>query len=245
VSLLNDLVSTIDGDAPVRDVRVGVFWTAVVSRGCGLASTTREGNYQHGDTLVREAGSLVGRNARSVVSLASRAHSLLEATIGIAALNSLLPVDEGRCLELNAADLLEERGRGKRVAMVGHFPFVPRLRQAATQLWVLELKPRGEDVAAEEAKNVIPQGDVVAITGSALINGTLEYLLGLCTPQSFVVVLGPTTPLSPVLFDHGVDVVSGTKVVDAELVLRCAAQGAAFRQMRGVRLLTMMRQSST
>ncbi len=58
------------------------------------------------------------------------------------------------------------------------------------------------------------QADIVAITGSALINHSIERLLNLCRPESFVVVLGPTTPLSPVLFDHGVDVICGTRVVD-------------------------------
>jgi uncharacterized protein (DUF4213/DUF364 family) len=65
--------------------------------------------------------------------------------------------------------------------------------------------------------------------------------LGLCRPDSLVIVLGPTTPLSPVLFDYGVDIVSGTLVVDPELALRCLSEGATFRQMRGVRLLTMQR----
>jgi uncharacterized protein (DUF4213/DUF364 family) len=43
------------------------------------------------------------------------------------------------------------------------------------------------------------------------------------------------------LFEHGVDVVSGTKVVDADLVLTLISQGATFRQVKGpgVRLLTM------
>jgi hypothetical protein len=53
--------------------------------------------------------------------------------------------------------------------------------------------------------------------------------------------LGPTTPLSPVLFDYGVDLVAGTRVVDPEVALTTAGQGAIFRQMQGVRLVTMAR----
>jgi uncharacterized protein (DUF4213/DUF364 family) len=81
----------------------------------------------------------------------------------------------------------------------------------------------------------------VAITGTALINHTLGDLLALCQPESSVMVLGPSTPLSPVLFDYGVDVVSGTRVVDTPLVLTLICQGATFRQVKGpgVRLLTM------
>ncbi|HIJ20999.1 MAG TPA: hypothetical protein HPP58_08125, partial [Deltaproteobacteria bacterium] len=54
-------------------------------------------------------------------------------------------------------------------------------------------------------------------------------------------LLGDTAPLSPVLFDYGVDAISGTKVVDSELALRCVSQGANFRQIGGVKRLTMIR----
>jgi uncharacterized protein (DUF4213/DUF364 family) len=56
-----------------------------------------------------------------------------------------------------------------------------------------------------------------------------------------VVVLGPSTPLSAVLFDYGVDVISGTRVVEPGLALRCLSEGATFPQIKGVRLLTMER----
>jgi uncharacterized protein (DUF4213/DUF364 family) len=240
VRLLDDLIASLKTDAPAREVRVGRFWTAVWSRGCGLASTTGVGEHEHGATFVREAGNLAGRSAFELARLAY-SDSPLEAGIGMAAINSLLEVDEARCLELNAGDLLIERGWGKKVALVGHFPFVPALREAAEQLWVLELRPHPGDVGAEEAAAVVPQADIVAITGSAFINHTLEGLLSLRRPESLVMVLGPTTPLSPVLFDHGADVISGTRVVDPELALRCVSEGATFRQMRGIRLLTMER----
>jgi hypothetical protein len=241
MKILDDLIASLGADAPAREVRVGRFWTAVCSRACGLASTVGPNEHEHGATFVQEAGSLAGRRAVELARLAYSG-SLLEAGIGMAAINSLLEIDESVCVELNAGDLLIERGRGKKVALVGHFPFVPALREAAGQLWVLELRPQPGDVGAEEAEAIVPQADIVAITGSAFINHTLEGLLSLCRPESFVMVLGPTTPLSPVLFDHGVDVISGTRVVDPELALRYVSEGATFRQMRGVRLLTMERQ---
>lgn len=42
-------------------------------------------------------------------------------------------------------------------------------------------------------------------------------------------VLGPSTPLSPVLFDHGVTFISGARVVDEVSALRTVGQGATFR----------------
>jgi len=241
VKILDDLISGITADAPAREVWIGRFCAAVWSRSCGLASTTGPGEHAHGANFVRDAGSLAGRSALELARLA-HSDSTLEAGIGLAAINSLLEVDEARCVELNAGDLLIERGRGKRVAMVGHFPFVPALRKAAAHLSVLELRPQPGDAPAEQAQLALPRADVVAITGSALINHTLEPLLALCPAHSFVVVLGPTTPLSPTLFDHGVDVISGTRVAEPELALRCLSQGATFRQVRGTRLLTLARQ---
>jgi uncharacterized protein (DUF4213/DUF364 family) len=243
MKILDDLIGSLAANATARDVRIGRFWTAVWSRGCGLASTTGLGEHEHGATFVPDAGSLAGRSALDLARLAYSERPL-EAGIGLAAINSLLEVDEARCLELNAGDLLVERGRDKKVALVGHFPFVPALREAAARLWVLELRPQPGDAGAEEAEAVVPQADIVAITGSAFINHTVERLLGLCRPKSFVVVLGPTTPLSPVLFDYGANVVSGTRVVEPQLALRCLSEGATFRQIRGTRLLTMERQAA-
>ena len=243
MKILDDVIATIGEDAPVREARVGAFWTAVVSRGCGLASTVGPEVHEHGAIYVGEAGSLASRSALELAGLA-HSDSTLEAGIGLAAINSLLEVDEARCVELNAGELLIEQGRGKKVALVGHFPFVPALREAAGRLWVIELRPQPGDVGAEEAEAILPQVEIAAITGSAFINHTLERLLGLCRPETLVVVLGPSTPLSPVLFDYGVDVISGTRVVDAGLALRCLSEGATFRQMKGVRLLTMQRKGA-
>ena len=243
MKILDDVIATLKEDTPVQEVRVSPFWTAVVSRGCGLASTVAPGDHKHGATFVEEAGRLAGRSALELTGLA-HSDSTLEAGIGLAAINSLLDVDEARCVELNAGELLVERGRDKKVALVGHFPFVPALREAAGRLWVIELHPQAGDVGAEEAEAVLPEVDIAAITGSAFINRTMERLLRLCRPEALVVVLGPSTPLSSVLFEHGVDVISGTRVVEPGLALRCLSEGATFRQIRGVRLLTMERKGT-
>ena len=132
-------------------------------------------------------------------------------------------------------------GAGRRVAIVGHFPFVERVRQAAAECWVLELHPRPGDLPAGRAAEVLPQADVVALTGTSLINHTFDDLIGLCRPDAFVILLGGSAPLTPVLFDRGVDAVSGTRVVDVPAALQAVGQGATFRQIPGKRLLTMMR----
>jgi len=235
MGIIDDLIDSQSEDCAVREIHCCVFWTAVLSRHCGLASTFHEEHPDHG--IVADAGSLVTKSALELARLAG-SPNVLEASIGMAAVNSLIEVDESKCVERNAFEILWEKGRGRNVAVVGHFPWVSRLGEVARRLWVIEQRPREGDLPAGEAESILPQADVVGITGTALINHTVERLLGL-SRNSFVVMLGPTTPLSPVLFDHGVDVVAGTTVVEPSDVVRCISQGAVFNQIEGVRLVTM------
>jgi hypothetical protein len=239
MNILDELLKNLDGDAPVRSVLVGVHWTVVCSRYCGMASTLLD-NHLHGHSQVRDVGRLHMKSARELVEFA-RSENLLEASLGVAAINSLLAVDESQAVEINAVEVLIEHGRGKNVALVGHFPFIPKLRPAVGQLWVIEQHPTEGDSPAEAAADLIPQADVVAITSSALINRTLDGILKLCNPEALVMMLGPSTPLSPLLFNYGVSILSGSKVVDEAAVLRTVAQGASFQQVEGVRLLTFRR----
>lgn len=239
MNILNDLLGSLDMDAPVRTVLVGAHWTAVCSRFCGLASTFT-GDKPHGHAPVRDVGHLHEKSARKLAEYA-RSDNLLEASLGVAAINSLLAVDESGAVEVNAVEVLIEHGRGRNVVLVGHFPFIPKLRPAVGQLWVLEQHPVDGEYSAESAADLIPQADVVAITGSALINHTLDGLLALCRPQALVMLLGPSTPLSPVLFAHGATILSGSRVVDEAAALRTIGQGASFQQVGGVRLLTIQK----
>lgn len=243
MNTIEALLAEIKTDTAVYQVLVGAFWTAVVLEGdpprCGLASTLRAENHDAGPPL-RGPGRLHEHSARE---LAEWLHSpqILQASVGMAAFNALLDVDESLCTDLNAEKLILEQGAGKRVAIIGHFPFVDQVRQAADTCWVLELRPRPGDLPAVDADEVLPQADVVALTGTSLLNHTFDELMALCRPDAFVVLLGASAPLSPVLLDRGVDAVSGTRVVDVSAALGAVGQGATFRQIPGKRLLTMMR----
>jgi uncharacterized protein (DUF4213/DUF364 family) len=240
MKIIDELLSSLDYKASVSDIRQGPFQTAVLTRHCGLASTPHDSGPHRSRTLVDEAGLLIEKDVRTLAGMANSG-SPFEAAIGMATINSLIEIDEWRCADLNAGDLLANKGQGKRVAIVGHFPFVPQLRSVAEEVWVIEKKPQEGDFPEAEVDRLLPQADVVGITGTAFTNHTLESLLGLCNPQAYVVILGDTTPLSPVLFDYGVSALSGTRVIDPETVLLCVSQGATFRQIRGVRLLTIER----
>jgi len=237
------LLDSLQIDVPVRQILVGAFWTAVAldtdPPRCGLSSTLRPVTHPGGPPVPR-AGRLPKHSGRELADLL-RSSSSLEASIGMAAFNALLDVDERNCTEINAREVILERGAGQRVAIVGHFPFVGQVRQAAAQCWVLELHPRPGDLPAEQKAEVLPQADVVAVTGTSLINHTFDELIDLCRPDAFVILLGGSAPLAPVLFDRRVDAVSGTRVIDVPAALQAVGQGATFPQIPGRQLLTMMR----
>jgi uncharacterized protein (DUF4213/DUF364 family) len=238
MKIIHDLLSTLNCETAVGEIRQGPFQTAVLTRRCGLASTPHDPGPHHDRSPVKNAGLLLDENAESLSRLALSS-SEAEAAIGMATINSLLQVEKKHCQELNAGELLMARGEGKKVAIVGHFPFVSSLRTVARELWVIEKNPQEGDLSEAEAENVLPEADVVGITGTAFINHTIENLINLCSTGAYIVVLGGTAPLSPVLFDYGVDVISGTLVTDPDAVLRYVSQGATYRQIKGVRRLTL------
>ena len=231
-------------DAKVEQICVGTHWTAVVVERegelcCGLASNPVKGEEAR-QGLEPVVAELKTKPAIELCALAVD-HPVPLTSIGLAAINALLPNQPERWVEKNAGDVIAEKGQGKRVALVGHFPFVPYLREQVGHLDVLELRPREGDLNADMAPKVIPQADVVAITSMAFVNGTMEGLLALCAPEAYVIVLGPSTPLSPILFDAGADVICGSYVESIDPVVESILAGDSFRQVKkqGVRLVTI------
>lgn len=240
--ILEDIISSIAVDAPVLDVTRGIFWTAVISRHCGLASTMIY------DCKIEEGKEPSQRSylQMSAAALAGGALSggTADSSVGLAAINSLIDVDAERCVDLNAGDYLAKRGQGKNISVIGHFPFVDDLRKVARNLWVIEKRMQPGDRPEEETAALLGRSDIVAISSTTLINHTLGNILELCPPQSTKMLLGPTTPLTRVLFDHGIDVISGSIVTDPDMALLHIRQGANFRELKrtgAIRLVTLIK----
>jgi uncharacterized protein (DUF4213/DUF364 family) len=240
VNIFQTLLQTLPQEpVPVRKVIIGVHWTLVSSKYCGLGSTI-VGEGPHGHSKVRDVGALQEKSAQELAEWVL-SDNLLEASVGIAAINSLLDLDERRMEQINAADVIARESDGKNLVVVGHFPFVDRVKTIAKNCWVIEKRPSGDDFPEEKAREYIPQADVVAITGTAFINHTITGLLSLCRPNAMVMILGPSTPMTPLLFDYGISFLSGSRVIDEDAAIATIQQGAIFPQVKGVRLLTMMK----
>ncbi|HNT67709.1 MAG TPA: DUF364 domain-containing protein [Syntrophorhabdaceae bacterium] len=243
MEILQRIISRIGIDAPVKEVRKGVFWTAVVSRFCGLSSTMLKEHCMDEDIDETVPASFTDMTALELAHF-SLSNDISKASLGLAAINSLTEIDESRCVEVNAGSLLLKKGTGKNISVIGHFPFTNDLRNVAKNLWVIEKRQRPGDYPEDNAGQYLPQSDIVAISSTTLINHTLPGLLRLCPEKSMKMLLGPTTPMSPVLFDYGVDIISGSRVTDDGVALKHISEGANFRQLKrtgAIKLITMIR----
>lgn len=228
----------------ILEACLGLYWTAVVAetphgRRCGLASTLPAPHGHHGEFGVPQAGELETLPGREVAGWLE-SDSPLQRSLGLAALNAALPPLPGACTDENASKLVARLGRERTVALIGHFPFVETLRPQVRQLWVLEKNPQPGDLPSERAPEILPQAEVVAITGMTMANHSLPELLAHCPPGAEVLLLGPSTPLSTRLAEFGITWLGGSLVEDIAPVVRGVRQGATFRQLHhlGVRLIT-------
>lgn len=237
--LYDELIGGIPEAPTVKYYQSGYNWSRVVSSedSMGLAMTipvtTRP--------PLAPAASLTGRPLREVAALV-KSWNLVEAAIGLAALNSWYnqPRRAERCGFVHpgatgevreAFEVYFEECQDKRVAVVGHFPFIEKRLSGHCELSILERDPDMGDFPDTACEYILPRQDYVFITGSTFVNKTLPRLLAL-SRSARVVVVGPSTPLAPLLFGHGVYGLSGLVVPDIpalEDALRGADNMTLFR----------------
>jgi hypothetical protein len=211
MSLIEDLIGSVD-DIAAEDLRTGKRYTAAKVAGkIGLA-------YSFGAAANRE---ITERKALL------RSDDLCEASVGAAVLNALLPLGEHREIEI-FGHILRIAGDYGRIGIVGRFPFISELRKT-NEVLAFELEPRGEELPCELERELLPECDLVIITGASLVNHTLEDLLELSGGYAFVI--GPTTPLSPLLFDYGADLIAGVRVID-DRILGMVENGGGTKEFK-------------
>jgi hypothetical protein len=221
----------------VRRSVCGRRWTAVEAdvdgvQRCGLAATLG----LEGDAR-RAAGPIEAGAPGIPLAQALRHAEGPQASLAAAALNALLPPHPEHWVDARLEDVLRQRGSGRAVAMVGHFPFADDLKPHVASLTVLERRPRPGDLPEQAAADILPASDLIVITGLAFVNRTLPRLLALCPPHAYVILAGASVPLSPILFGYGVHMLCGSVVEHIEPVLQAVALGEGFRAVHpaGVR----------
>ena len=191
---------------------------------------------------MRFPGKLRGRPALDLAKEALGNHGIRRA-VGIAAMNALAdtcwrcrphPETELR-LGIDAFDATEIRP-GDKVVVVGAFvPFLRELKRRRQPFLVLEKDPatlKPEELPffrpANEAPTVVPEADVLLITGTTLINDTLEELLRLAKPAARVTMVGPTVSMLPDAFlGRGADILGTVRITVPDEFLEMLAEGGS------------------
>ena len=220
-SLYDGVIDSLSGDERVSSVRFGARWAlAETERAAGLGMFTAG----HSIAPLFSAG-LAGLPVRTAGE-AIKSWNLEEASAAVAAVNAALNTPERAaalgCGSGHYADGVDFTG--KTVGIIGHMNGPAGMREAAKQVCVLERAPQEGDWPDAACDWILPDCDIVLITGSSLINKTLPHLLSLCR-DAFTILTGPSVPLCPALLDCGLDRISGLIVQDREGLRRRVTEG--------------------
>jgi uncharacterized protein (DUF4213/DUF364 family) len=235
--IYDELIAAVPPDLEISECLVGMHWTLIRSRATGMALTP-SGPKQYG----RQGSSVVSGIGEHIAGMSVRklaeyvkSWNPYEATLGLAAINSALNSPEqvealtghpvSNQSQVSAFVYYGNLVRDKKVAVVGHFPDLDELGKLC-QLTILERNPGEGDLPDPACEYVLPSQDYVFITGTALSNKTLPRLLEL-SRSAYTLVVGPSTPFAPLLFNHGIGTLAGTVVVEPESVWQAAKEGAA------------------
>jgi uncharacterized protein len=211
----------------VTDVRMGLGYTAVENSagGLGLAYTFRN-HLPSSCCVFKDAGSLIGKSLKDIAELFFDHHNLLNATLGLAAINSAVSVDN---LDNISGDVLEHLDitRDEPVLMIGHFaPVEMQLKNITANLSVYDDKYNPDKKDSDAFLQHADKCRVVLITSTTLINKTFENIISKTPNARMRVLLGPSTPLFPDIFkNEGVHMLSGMTFKDNNKVKEIVSQG--------------------
>lgn len=171
-----------------------------------------------GDNGIRRAAGIAAINALADTCWRRRPHPEAELRLGIDAFDAT---------EIHPAD---------NVVVVGAFvPFLRELKRRRQPFLVLEQDPatlKADELPffrpAEQAASVVPEADVLLITGTTLINDTLEGLLALANPAARVTMVGPTVSLLPDAFlRRGAAILGTVRITAPDTFLEVLAEGGS------------------
>ncbi|HTT80338.1 MAG TPA: DUF364 domain-containing protein [Stellaceae bacterium] len=254
IACVTDILGADFDDIAIERAVVGLFFTGV-KLSCGTAGTCATPHAAvPGDVCCPIAAhgagwrKLAGRPAAELMRDAAAPEGLARA-LGIATLNALAELAWRRrpypgadlVAGVDAFDATEIRA-GDRVVLVGAFiPFLKELKRRRLPYLVLEKNPaslKPEEMPfyrpAEAAADIVPAADVLLVSGSTLLNDTLEDLLAWARPEARVTIVGPTVGILPdAFFARGADILGAVRIARPDEFLDLLAEGGSAPHFLG------------
>ncbi len=233
------------GQLTIEDVCIGALLTAVrLSNGFyGVASTMPGGethqpykkNRDHGDFTPLK---IIDRSLSALFSHlqnSSLVQSLKIATLNACFQESLAQNKYTILRNTDPVDLLD-LNRYAKITMVGAFSaYIRKIAEVHPRLQVLELSeaaflPEHKTffVPADRYPSVLPESDLVIITGLTLVNHTFDELIKYLPEGSTNILIGPSASIPPELFfEHHISMIGATRITKPELLFPLVSQGGA------------------
>ena len=209
------LISGVSSELKVKNIVHGISWIgAELSDGhFGIAMNTE------GDSYPRMTKSLIGLSAKEAAACVM-SWNMQEASEAMAVINAFYNTAE-RMRELSCCVPYERICtcgmdiKDKTVGFIGHLKMPADTTEGAKAVHIIERSPKNGDLPDSACEYILPECDIVIITGSASVNKTMPRLLEL-SESAETIVVGPTTPLCPELLGHGISRLSGMVVRDKD-----------------------------
>lgn len=212
------LVGSIPAGLAVERVMVTFNWTVVRAGDlCGIARSPARGT--EGARSIRPDAGFAGYELRDLAQLLCSLDPLAR-SVGLAAVNAYWNRAETPGQSANGGfQAIAPPGDG--VVIIGGFRGVQRRLPDAR---IVEREPKPGDIPAAEAAPALRAARLLAITGQTLMNASLDPLLRSAGAGPRKLLVGPSVPLCPLLFDHGLDALSAAIVTDPDAAERFACE---------------------
>lgn len=239
--IYNRLIDGINSDEKVKNCIVGPTWTLVQTETfLGVALTVKENSRPR-----KIKGSIIGKNIKDIAHL-SKSWNFIDASIGLAAINAYYnrreiiseyegfktpPLVEGKLEERKKDEAFiafEDEVRGKKVCIIGHFPHIEKQYGPICDLTILERNPKNGDYPDSACEYILEEQDFLFVTGMTLINKTFPRVVELCKESTKIAIVGPSTPLTDILFDYNIDNLSGYISIEQNNLIETISQGGRF-----------------
>ena len=219
--LYDDLVQGVE-DAEVRRVVIGAKWILVETTAGAIGLAARPSAAAAAEVPTPE--SWAGRSLKALAAQTARGWDALEVAIGMAALNAHYNHAGVTGPATNGLDLYA--GTEGRVVVVGGFP---QLAQRLPRAQVIEMDPGPGQYPEPACDWLLPGADAAVVTASSLANRTLPRLLT-AGRGTRLALIGPGTPLTPRLFDYGIETLSGFVAENVPALVDVILAGGSSKQ---------------
>jgi uncharacterized protein (DUF4213/DUF364 family) len=233
----------------VEDLVIGIFFTGVkLSTGHGGCAFTPIGEVPEAvccpTTAARmpQAGNLGGSPVSEILNYALDPN-VLKSAIGVATLNALSQwvietetKGEHRVIkDKDGFDLLDIQSH-ETVSLIGAFgPYIRRLKMMGNPFTIIEKNPqtlRPDEMkyyrSDSEMATTLKNSDALIITGTAIVNHTIDPILSSITQGKRTAIVGPTASLIPnAFFEKGVTVMAGVRILNPDLMIKILKQGGS------------------